>query len=90
METNELELKNEAGNVTPSSLPTVLKVIAYLNLVSGVFLAFILGFERNVYYRTTEFNGGIFLLCIIYAIVACCILLGFAKIVEAADKYLQQ
>lgn len=55
-----------------------IKILAYTELIAGVLLSF-------------HWDGGvIFFTCLIGAFASFVFTLGFAKIVEAADKYIKQ
>lgn len=81
-----------------SSLATALKTFAWIGLFFGMFFSFYWGFTDTGYLTGSvhyfqldgDFNAGIFFLCVIISVISFCIMLGFAKIVEAADKYLKQ
>ena len=66
-----------------SSLPGFLKVFAYMELLAG----FILSLVAEAEY---DFTGPIVFLLLLSSVVPCIVTLGFAKIVEAADKYLRK
>lgn len=81
-----------------SSLVTTLKIFAWISLFLGLFFSFYLGFTDTSYYSGRvsyfqldgDFNAGVFFLCLMLSGLSFCMLLGYAKIVEAADKYLKQ
>lgn len=81
-----------------SSLVTALNIFAWISLFLGLFFSFYLGFTDTSYYSGRisyfeldgDFNAGVFFFCLISSMLSFCLILGFAKIVEAADKYLKQ
>lgn len=70
-----------------SSLVTALKIFAWIILFVGLFSSFYWGFTDIL---DGDFNAGVFFFCLISSMLSFCLILGFAKIVEAADKYLKQ
>lgn len=70
-----------------SSLVTALKIFAWIILFVGLFSSFYWGFTAIL---DGDFNAGVFFFCLISSMLSFCLILGFAKIVEAADKYLKQ
>ena len=81
-----------------SSLVTALKIFAWISLFMGLFSSFYWGFTDISYYSGRisyfeldgDFNAGVFFFCLISSMLSFCLILGFAKIVEAANKYLKQ
>lgn len=96
MEKNELNENNIIDTKLP--LPLTLRILAVLGLCYGIIMSFYWGFTDVSYYSGRvdyfqldgDFNAGIFFICVITSVITFCIMLGFAKIVEAADKYLKQ
>lgn len=88
---------HDIHQIGTSYITITLKIIAWMCLFFGIFSSFYWGFtdtsyRGNIYYFQLDgdFNAGIFFLCLIYSVLSFSMLLGFAKIVEAADKYLKQ
>lgn len=73
-----------------SFLVMALKIFAWIILFMGLFSSFYWGFTDISDYLDSGFNAGVFFFCLISSMLSFCLILGFAKIVEAADKYLKQ
>ncbi len=88
LELNESSCSKE--KTQHSSISKFLKVLAYIDLFGGLLLSLLLLslWVGGIY--DGDFYAGLFFACIISSLFSFGLLLGFAKIVEAADKYLKQ
>ena len=91
--TAEAHDKQQIGR---SYITITLKIVAWMCLFFGIFGSFYWGvtdtsYRGNIYYLQLDgdFNAGGFFLCLISSVLSFCLILGFAKIVEAAEKYLK-
>jgi len=85
MANNELEA---SGNPKKSPLPNTLRILAGIELFGVIiFILFYicLGWEVGL-----DIDEWVLVLCWILSIYHFCFMFGFAKIIEAADKYVKQ
>ena len=67
---------------------SVIKFFAFIEFLAGIAIGFLAGAIDK--YGGVEFHAPTVIIFIILGLVSCVLTLGFAKIVKAAEKYLEK
>lgn len=90
-EIDGLEFREDTASNYSNGLGIALSIFAWIELVSGVILAFVFGLEKeSPYSDDLELNAAMFLGVLIASIISFMIFKALSVLVEAANKYISQ